>query len=63
MKRIALFMRLLASQEECLGFDPALFTAVVEKVVVSGTKKDHIHDLKILSLSYIILPVNARLFE
>lgn len=33
-------MRMLAEQEECLEFDPALFTAFVEKVVVSGTKKD-----------------------
>ena len=39
-KRISLFMRMLAGQEECLEFDPALFTAFVEKVVVSGTKKD-----------------------
>ena len=33
-------MRMLAGQEECLGFDPALFTAFVEKVIVNGTKKD-----------------------
>ena len=34
-------MRILAGQEECLEFDPTLFTAFVEKViVVSGTKKD-----------------------
>ena len=33
-------MRMLAGQEECLEFGPALFTAFVEKVVVSGTKKD-----------------------
>ena len=39
-KRISLFMRMLAGQEECLKFDPAVFTAFVEKVVVSGTKKD-----------------------
>ena len=39
-KRISLFMRMLAGQEECLEFAPALFTAFVEKVVVSGTKKD-----------------------
>ena len=39
-KRISLFMRMLARQEECLEFDPALFTAFVKKVVVSGTKKD-----------------------
>lgn len=39
-KRISLFMRMLAGQGECLEFDPALFTAFVEKVVVSGTKKD-----------------------
>ena len=39
-KRISLFMRMLAGQQECLDFEPALFTAFVEKVVVSGTKKD-----------------------
>ena len=39
-KRISLFMRMLAGQEKCLEFDPAVFTAFVEKVVVSGTKKD-----------------------
>ena len=39
-KRISLFMRMLAEQEESLEFDPALFTAFVERVVVSGTKKD-----------------------
>ena len=39
-KRISLFMRMLAGLEECLKFDPAVFTAFVEKVVVSGTKKD-----------------------
>ena len=39
-KQISLFMRMLAGQEECLEFDPAVFTAFVEKVVVSGTKKD-----------------------
>ena len=33
-------MRMLAGQEECLEFDPAVFTAFVEKVVISGTKKD-----------------------
>ena len=33
-------MRMLGGQEECLKFDPAVFTAFVEKVVVSGTKKD-----------------------
>ena len=38
-KRISLFMRMLARQEECLEFDPALFTAFVEKVVVGGKKK------------------------
>lgn len=39
-KRISLFMRMLAEQEECLKFDPAVFTAFVEKVVVRGTKKE-----------------------
>ena len=33
-------LHMLAGQEECLEFDPAVFTAFVEKVVVSGTKKD-----------------------
>ena len=33
-------MRMLAGQEECLEFDPAVFTAFVEEVIVSGTKKD-----------------------
>lgn len=33
-------MRILAGQEECLEFDPAVFTAFVERVVVGGTKKD-----------------------
>ena len=33
-------MRMLGGQEECLEFDPAVFTAFVEKVVVSGTKKE-----------------------
>ena len=40
VKRISLFMRMLTRQEECLGFDPALFTAFVEKVVISGSKKE-----------------------
>lgn len=40
VKRISLFMRMLTRQEECLGFDPAVFTTFVENVVVSGTKKD-----------------------
>ena len=39
-KRISLFMRLLKDQEECMEFDPVLFTAFVEKVIVRGTKKD-----------------------
>ena len=39
-KRISLFMRMLAGQEECLEFDPEVFTAFVDKVVVSGTKKN-----------------------
>ena len=39
-KRISLFMHMLAGQEKCLEFDPAVFTAFVEKVVVSGTKKE-----------------------
>ncbi len=39
-KRISLFMRMLAGQKECLAFDSAVFTAFVDKVVVSGAKKD-----------------------
>ena len=38
-KRISLFMLVLAGQEECLEFDPAVFTAFVEKVVVNGTRR------------------------
>ncbi len=34
------FMQMLIRQDECLEFDPALFIGVVEKVVVSGTKKN-----------------------
>ena len=40
VKRISLFTRMQAGQEECLEFDLAVFTAFVEKVVVSGTKKE-----------------------
>lgn len=39
-RRIRVFMGMLESQEECLDFDPMLFTAFVEKVIVSGTKKE-----------------------
>ena len=39
-KRISLFMRLLKDQGECMEFDPVLFTAFVEKVIVQGSKKD-----------------------
>ena len=39
-KRISLFMRMIAGQEECLEFDPTVFTAFVERVIVSGMKKD-----------------------
>ena len=39
-KRISLFMRMMAGHEECLEYDTALFTASVDKVIVSGTKKD-----------------------
>ena len=37
-KRIELFMRMLEDQRECVDFDSALFSAFVEKVVVSGDK-------------------------
>ena len=33
-------MRMLATQETYLEFDPALFTVFVEKVIVSGTKQN-----------------------
>ena len=39
-KRIRIFMGMLKEQEECLEFDPVLFTAFVEKVVVTGQKKE-----------------------
>ena len=39
-KMIGLFLQMLTGQEECLSFDPALFVGFVEKVVVSGAKKD-----------------------
>ena len=39
-KRIRIFMGMLKEQEECLEFDPVLFAAFVEKVIVSGQKKE-----------------------
>lgn len=39
-KRISLFVRLLKDQEACVEFDPVLFTAFVEKVIVRGSKRD-----------------------
>lgn len=39
-KRIRIFMGMLKEQEECLEFDPVLFAAFVEKVVVSGQKRE-----------------------
>ena len=39
-KRIRIFMGMLKEQEECLEFDPVLFVAFVDKVVVSGQKKE-----------------------
>lgn len=39
-KKASLFIGLLSEQQECIDFDPALFTVYVERVVVSGTKKD-----------------------
>ena len=33
-------MGMLKEQEECLEFDPVLFAAFVEKVVVSGQKRE-----------------------
>ena len=39
-KRIRIFMGMLKEQEECLEFDPVLFAAFVERVIVSGQKKE-----------------------
>ena len=39
-KRIRIFMGMLKEQKECLEFDPVLFAAFVEKVIVSGQKKE-----------------------
>ena len=39
-KRIRIFMGMLKEQEECLEFDPVLFATFVEKVIVSGQKKE-----------------------
>ena len=39
-KRIRIFMGMLKEQEACLEFDPVLFAAFVEKVIVSGQKKE-----------------------
>lgn len=39
-RKIKLFMNRLAAQEACLDFDPTLFTIMVDKVVVSGTKQE-----------------------
>ena len=38
-RKIKLFMNRLAAQEACLDFDPTLFTILVDKVIVSGTKQ------------------------
>ena len=40
VKRIRLFMMALEKQEEGLEFDAVLVSVLLEKVVVSGTKKD-----------------------
>ena len=39
-RKIQLFMNRLAEQEACLDFDPTLFTIMVDKVIVSGTKQE-----------------------
>ena len=39
-KRIRIFMGMLKEQEACLEFDPVLFAAFVEKVIVSGQRKE-----------------------
>ena len=38
-RRIELFLRMLEEQEECVGFDPYMFVALVEKVVVGRNRK------------------------
>ena len=39
-KRIRIFMGMLKEQEASLEFDPVLFAAFVEKVIVSGQKRE-----------------------
>lgn len=39
-RKIELYMSLLARQDDELDFDPVLFTLFVDKVIVSGTKRD-----------------------
>ena len=40
-KQISLFMQMLAKQSDCLGFDPKLFSAFIDRVVVDGEKKNY----------------------
>ena len=39
-RKIELYMSLLARQDDELDFDPVLFALFVDKVIVSGTKRD-----------------------
>ncbi len=38
-RRIEVFLRMLEEQEECVGFDPYFFVALVDKVVVGQDRK------------------------
>ena len=38
-RRIEVFLRMLEEQEECVGFDPYIFVALVDKVVVGQNGK------------------------
>ena len=40
-KQISLFMQMLAKQSDCLEFDPKLFSAFIDHVVVDGEKKNY----------------------
>lgn len=40
-RRIEVFLRMLEEQEECVGFDPYFFVALVDKVVVGQDRKLH----------------------
>lgn len=40
MEKTSLYIGLLSEQQECVDFDPALFTVYVERVIVLGTIKN-----------------------